>query len=95
MPDITVTRAPTYQGITLWPGDGEPLDVHDNTTAADIDQCVASPIMRAVLAARLRAAADLLAPRGEQVGLAFQGRDWAIVGQLVSAFKKHDRERGL
>lgn len=58
---VSVTHPPTFQGLTLWCGDSLPVHVDDFMDADDLRDLIQNPTLRAVVVARLRSVADLLA----------------------------------
>ena len=58
--DISVHK--NEQSLIYFPGDGDPLFMGDDMSRDDLLNYVKAPVARAVLAARLRAFADMLEP---------------------------------
>ena len=59
---IEVSVHKNEQSLIYFPGDGDPLFMGDGLSRDDLLGYVKTPVARAVLAARLRAFADMLEP---------------------------------
>lgn len=60
MSDTSITFPESFQGVTLWLGDGAPCTVEDSHRATEVRDWVSAPLQRRIMAARLRAIADML-----------------------------------
>jgi hypothetical protein len=58
--DVVIGSPAAYQGVTLWVGDGMPLQIDDDVSPDDLRDWIQSPVQRQVAITRLRTIADLL-----------------------------------
>lgn len=57
---VSVTMPDTFQGVTLWLGDGAPCNVDDRHRPAEVRDWITAPLQRRAMAARLRLIAEWL-----------------------------------